>query len=110
MITLIDRESVFRVKPEFMNEKVKRVSERRTITDRSYAKGWNACLKMWHEEIEKIPLVERKKGMWLPLIETNEFGETYQAGVFCSRCGHETDHAQNYCPECGGDMKGDTHE
>ena len=44
---------------------------------------------------------ERKKGTWLPIIETNEFGEPYQAGVHCSRCGYATVYETSFCPDCG---------
>lgn len=53
---------------------------------------------------------EQKKGTWLPIIETNEFGEPYQAGVHCSRCGHATVYKTNFCPNCGVIMKKENHD
>lgn len=63
--------------------------------------------------IENTPTIEpeRKKWRWEPIIEANEFGEPYQAGVYCSRCGEMNTYEPNYCPNCGADMRqvgGDT--
>ena len=59
--------------------------------------------------IERIEVLEQtsKRGKWLPIIEVNEFGESYQSGIYCSECGETLGCEANYCPNCGADMRGD---
>ena len=45
-----------------------------------------------------------KNGKWLPIIEANECGESYQSGVYCSECGHEDVAEHDFCPHCGSEM------
>lgn len=45
-----------------------------------------------------------KHGKWMEIIETNELGEPYQSGVYCSECGHIDCYESNYCPDCGARM------
>ena len=47
----------------------------------------------------------RPKGEWMPIIEANEFGEAYQAGIYCSECGETLGCEANFCPNCGADMR-----
>ena len=56
--------------------------------------------------IEHQPTIEPKRGEWMPIIEVNEFGETYQSGIFCSECGETLGCESNFCPNCGARMKG----
>ena len=59
MMDLIDRQEVIQIRPEYRNENVMRLSYVGTIAGRSYAKGWNTCLKRWLEEIEQLaPVVQ----------------------------------------------------
>jgi len=51
--------------------------------------------------VELVPVV---RGEWLPIIEGNEFGETYQVGATCSNCGETLQFEPNYCPHCGAKM------
>ena len=48
---------------------------------------------------------DRPKGEWISIIEVNDFGETYQAGIYCSECGETFGHETNFCPYCGADMR-----
>lgn len=59
--------------------------------------------------INALPPVEPKrlKGKWMPIIEANELGEAYQAGICCSECGETLSCEANFCPNCGADMRGD---
>ena len=56
------------------------------------------------EMIKAIPSA-RPKGEWMPIIEANEFGEAYQAGIYCSECGETLGCETNFCPFCGADMR-----
>ena len=49
--------------------------------------------------------VDRPKGEWMPIIEANEFGEAYQAGIYCSECGETLGREANFCPNCGASMR-----
>lgn len=51
-----------------------------------------------------------KRGEWIPIIEGNEFGETYQSGIYCSECGETLRCEANFCPNCGARMKGADNE
>lgn len=73
---------------------------------------------LWHYEqalseirkmLEDAPTIEpeRNKGEWLPIIDSDENGEPYQAGVYCSECGFMSCCEDNYCPNCGAEMKGE---
>ena len=48
---------------------------------------------------------ERKTGLWMPIIESNEDGEPYQSGVYCDNCGYTSVCEDNFCPNCGADMR-----
>ena len=47
----------------------------------------------------------RPQGEWISIIEVNDFGEPYQAGIYCSECGETFGHETNFCPYCGADMR-----
>lgn len=59
------------------------------------------------EKIEDATPVEpkRPKGEWMPIIEANELGDTYKAGIYCSECGETLSYEANFCPNCGADMR-----
>ena len=42
----------------------------------------------------------RKRGRW-------NRDESYPSHWQCSECGRHEQYQENYCPECGADMKGD---
>lgn len=52
-------------------------------------------------------MAKRKTGKWMPIIEANEYGETYQAGCYCSECDEVLQYEPNFCPNCGADCRGD---
>ena len=65
-----------------------------------------------HGCVDKLDLIEApsielepKRGEWMPIIEANEFGEVYQAGIYCSECGETLGCEANFCPNCGADMR-----
>ena len=62
------------------------------------------------EDVPTVDAIERKRGEWMPIIEANQFGEAYQAGIYCSECGETLGCEANFCPCCGADMRGDNNE
>lgn len=62
------------------------------------------------DAIRKLPAADVRpvrRGTWLPIIEGNEYGETYQTGCYCSECNEVLQHEPNFCPNCGARMGGD---
>ena len=61
-----------------------------------------SLMYVW-KHVQDMPTIEpeRKTGKWLPIIESDEFGEPYQAGVYCSECGFQSCSVDNYCSNCG---------
>lgn len=55
------------------------------------------------EAIDNAPTIEpeRKKGKWLEL----DFTEAWE--YKCDQCGRLSDFEENYCPNCGADMRGE---
>ena len=57
------------------------------------------------KQLNDLPSVDRPQGEWISIIEVNDFGETYQVGIYCSECGETFGHEANFCPYCGADMR-----
>ena len=58
--------------------------------------------------VEIQPTIERKTGKWISL---DDFRGKYNTnGYKCSECGEQSDYEENYCPNCGADMRGNDHE
>lgn len=68
----------------------------------SWADAYLECADMVDEQPTIEP--ERKKGEWMPIIESNENGEAYQSGIYCNNCGYTSVCEDNYCPNCGARM------
>ena len=47
---------------------------------------------------------ERKKGKWISLDDSR--GKYNDYGYKCSECGEHSEYEENYCPNCGADMRG----
>lgn len=62
------------------------------------------------DTIEDAPTVEteQKKGKWIYTDEAM-FGNPY-GSYKCSVCDNGMPHETNFCPNCGADMRGDSHE
>ena len=63
--------------------------------------------KAMQADISRIPAADVapvRHGTWLPIVEANEDGSPYQAGVLCSECGHCDCVETNYCSDCGAIM------
>lgn len=60
------------------------------------------------KDLRNLPAAqpERKMGKWMPIIESNENGEPYQSGIYCNNCGYTSVCEDNFCPNCGADMRG----
>lgn len=67
----------------------------------------NLSVRSIIQAIRDLPSAEPKHGKWIEMIEVNELGEPYQAGVYCSECGHTDCYEPNYCPDCGARMDKD---
>lgn len=52
---LINRKEALEARPERLNSSVERITEIWTLADRSYARGWNACIALWAGRIEELP-------------------------------------------------------
>lgn len=67
--------------------------------------GWHECTIAVDEAIDKSPTIEeRKTGEWIP------FDYPWYR---CSECGAVRENKsflENYCPNCGADMRGEGHE
>lgn len=57
------------------------------------------------KRVNDLPSADRPQGEWIDIIDANELGEPYVAGVECSNCGSPTVEPNNYCPYCGADMR-----
>lgn len=111
---LINRKEVLKARPEYLNSSIERITEKWTLADRSYARGWNACVELWLRRIASLPSAqpERKKGKWI----TDKYGH-----VVCSECNwnaprimtgclvnrHLDYDKSDYCWHCGADMRGE---
>lgn len=61
-------------------------------------------IQRWRKEIPAADVAPVRHGTWLPIVEANEEGSPYQAGVYCSECGHCDCVETNYCSNCGAIM------
>ena len=70
--------------------------------------SWADAFREVADMVEEMPTVERKKGKWISL---DDFRGKYNTnGYKCSECGEQSDYEENYCPNCGADMRGNDHE
>ncbi len=57
--------------------------------------------------IENAPTIEPKTGKWISLDDSR--GKYNDYGYKCSECGEHSEYEENYCPNCGCSMKGDSY-
>lgn len=69
------------------------------------AKHWDGHTEEDVTRLLSLDVLPVVKGRWMPIIEGNEYGETYQSGCYCSECGEVLQHEPNFCPNCGADMR-----
>ena len=55
------------------------------------------------ELIDNAPTVERPHGKWLP----NYISQFTNPGRSCSLCNKTVEFSENFCPNCGADMRGE---
>ena len=70
------------------------------------AKHWDGHTEEDVTRLMSLDVQPVVRGKWMPIIEGNEYGETYQTGCYCSECGEVLQHEPYYCPNCGADMRG----
>lgn len=70
--------------------------------------SYTACAII--REVPSADVIERKRGGWKPIIEVTELGEPYQSGIYCSECGFMSTCEDNFCPNCGADMRAEPTE
>ena len=97
------------------NDLVKRLRNAAQWADKGLVITPSVCLEAAYviEELSK----DWKKGKWLPDYDYAEYdfdGSTplleprkYQDGWQCSLCGQYAPSEQNFCPNCGADMRGE---
>lgn len=62
-------------------------------------------------ELKAIPSAQpqRMRGRWIP--HKTKFGGEDEKVYTCDQCGHNIGfHAENFCPNCGADMRGEQDE
>ena len=62
-------------------------------------------------ELKAIPSAQpqRMRGRWIP--HKSKFGGEDEKVYTCDQCGHNIGfHAENFCPNCGADMRGEQDE
>jgi hypothetical protein len=112
----ISRQDVIQeCKAEFLNTNVQRQTERQTLIDQSFARGWNACNRQWMNEVLQLPSAqkERKKGKWVDI--KKDGNRIYRCR--CSECGKNPieytygyedwwfEELPKFCPDCGTEME-----
>ena len=62
------------------------------------------------EKMYELGKAERKKGKWIADVDRWGDVETTVNGYICSECKVFNTDKDNYCPNCGADMRGDSDE
>ena len=70
--------------------------------------SWADAYREVADMVEEMPTIEPKTGKWISL---DDFRGKYNVyGYKCSECGEHSEYEENYCPNCGADMRGNDHE
>ena len=101
---LIDSDDLINAKPEFMNEKIVRVTKYQTAKDRIYAKAWNACNSYWLNTIKNASTVDFPD--WYKVYEDVK-GTFERPQGECRSCRHH-DPEDKRC-DCGGQERQGCH-
>lgn len=65
--------------------------------------SWADAFREVADMVEEMPTIERKKGGWISL---DDFRGKYNTnGYKCSECGEHSEYEENYCANCGADMR-----
>lgn len=68
------------------------------------ASWWNAEYKEPNHIADAIEKVERRKGLWIPLGNIDDYG--YENSYKCPYCGEIENYPNNFCSNCGDKMIG----
>ena len=84
MDDLISRQDVLQeCKAEFLNTNVQRQTERQTLIDQSFARGWNACNRQWMNEVLQLhPAQPEHKIEFVKLIVRDINGKSYYSIIY----------------------------
>ncbi len=68
---------------------------------------WSLSLAVAELVINRLPSVTpiRHKGHWIPLGNYDDWGN--ESSYKCSECGDKNTYPDNFCPNCGSDMRGE---
>ena len=62
----------------------------------------NDCYKCQDEVLYGKPYEERPQGKWI----SNSYTSCINRGKYCSLCCKIVEFSENFCPNCGADMRG----
>ena len=69
-----------------------------------YCDGGVAFVKLHPVKLKAVPKNEVTHGEWILRKEKDAFG--YTCKFECNKCSHINKHRDNYCHNCGADMRG----
>lgn len=73
----------------------------------------NPKMFVFKSDVDKIPTIDpaslRPKGEWKWYDHTISFWYI-ERGYMCSVCGSKQEDETHFCPNCGADMRGETHD
>lgn len=68
-----------------------------------YRMGTDSNKKRLDDWINGLPSAQPKKGKWISLDDFR--GKYNENGYKCSECDEHSDYKENFCPNCGADMR-----
>ena len=77
--------------------------QRNDITDVDFENTDKIWFTTKHQKT--VEFVKRKKGKWISLDDFR--GKYNEFGYKCSECKEQSDYEENFCPNCGADMRGE---
>ncbi len=77
----------------------------RKAIERFYTTNYFNHITKMIEEAPSVTPKEPKIGHWIPLGNYDDWGN--ESSYKCSECGELDTYTDNFCPNCGADMRGD---
>lgn len=96
----ITRINALQARPEFLNENNE--DKEKAL----YAKGWNACLNEYFDNLLDIPVEyvqPVREGEWITPPKNKDYAHLVDF-YECPFCGYVEDCFVNFCPNCGAKM------